>query len=58
MSMAAANRCLIVATSAREGIVALYAAPNPFLLNKICLNQLLFDLKLRVCVAITWVCMG
>ena len=23
-----------------EGIVALYAAPNPFLLNKICLNQL------------------
>ena len=22
-----------------EGIVALYAAPNPFLLNKICLNQ-------------------
>ena len=23
----------------REGIVALYAAPNPFLLNKICLNQ-------------------
>ena len=23
-----------------EGIVALYTAPNPFLLNKICLNQL------------------
>ena len=23
-----------------EGIVALYAAPNPFLLNKICINQL------------------
>ena len=22
-----------------EGIVALYATPNPFLLNKICLNQ-------------------
>ena len=22
-----------------EGIVALYAAPNPYLLNKICLNQ-------------------
>ena len=25
--------------NAGEGIVALYAAPNPFLLNKICLNQ-------------------
>ena len=24
-----------------EGIVALYTAPNPFLLNKICLNQCL-----------------
>ena len=23
----------------REGVVSLYAAPNPFLLNKICLNQ-------------------
>ena len=23
-----------------EGIVALYAMPNPFLLNKICLNQI------------------
>ena len=28
-----------VNTSSGEGIVALYAAPNPFLLNKICLNQ-------------------
>ena len=28
-----------VNTSSAEGIVALYAAPNPFLLNKICLNQ-------------------
>ena len=28
-----------------EGIVALYAAPNPFLLNKICLNQLHIDVQ-------------
>ena len=28
-----------VTTSSGEGIVALYAVPNPFLLNKICLNQ-------------------
>ena len=29
-----------VGTNSGEGIVALYAVPNPFLLNKICLNQL------------------
>ena len=33
-----------VNTSSGEGIVALYAAPNPFLLNKICLNQCADDL--------------
>ena len=27
-------------TSTGEGIIAFYAAPNPFFLNKICLNQL------------------
>ena len=27
-----------------EGIVALYAAPNPFLLNKICLDQMFTSL--------------
>ena len=35
------HMCLgsFVNTSSGEGIVALYAAPNPFLLNKIRLNQ-------------------
>ena len=32
-----------VNTSSGEGIVELYAAPSPFLLNKICLNQTLAD---------------
>ena len=32
-----------VNTSSGEGIVALYAAPNPFLPNKICLNQFIQD---------------
>ena len=31
--------CSFVNTTFGEGIVTLYAAPNPFLLNKICLNQ-------------------
>ena len=33
-----------VNTSSGEGIVALYAAPNPFLLNKICLNQVFLSI--------------
>ena len=32
-----------VNTSSGEGIVTLYAAPSPFLLNKICLNQIMGD---------------
>ena len=32
-----------VNTSSGEGIVELYAAPNPFLLSKICLNQVAVD---------------
>ena len=42
-----------VNTSSAEGIVALYAMPNPFLLTKICLNQeeLLFGQEFEFCIS-------
>ena len=37
-------------TDSGDGIIVLYAAPNPFLLNKLCLNQLQMHWSLLKCV--------